>query len=429
MIRRVRRGYQGRIGIASIDISPPVGIRMRNWGAQTHEVSTGNASGLAATVVTFQTTADDPPLIWAGIDCGWWRDPADELRVRAPLINLAGDESRVIVGLSHTHAGPSLWSADGPDMVRYLEVLARRLRLAGEEALATAQPCRIEWFTLDPQLAFDRNLAMDGEVVVAANPDAPVSAAVHAGRITERQVTVGWIALVPLHPTMVGPANTRIHGDYIAGMRERLAPLLFGQGASGDLAGLLNYDARPDGAEATGRYLADSIRLASQRPGPAAIRWDGALHSGAKLGLWRAEGSEPSPALAAKVHRWTVPVRPPADPIPANDPSVRDPAMAERSARQAALARAIGSGPTTDLPVWDWQIGDLRVLTAPVEFYAGYQRMLPPGVVIQNVGNGWLGYLPTPAGYAADNYATRQTPFPAEAAEIVTQKFKELLQS
>ena len=43
-----------RLGVARVDITPPVGIYHRMWGAATHDRSTGIHRPLVATAVVFQ---------------------------------------------------------------------------------------------------------------------------------------------------------------------------------------------------------------------------------------------------------------------------------------------------------------------------------------------------------------------------------------
>jgi hypothetical protein len=51
--------FCGQIGIAREDITPPVGIYAKNWGAATHDVAEGIHRPLTATVLTLQ--ADERP--------------------------------------------------------------------------------------------------------------------------------------------------------------------------------------------------------------------------------------------------------------------------------------------------------------------------------------------------------------------------------
>src|SRR5438876_11509570 len=79
-------GFRGLIGVAREDITPPVGIYARCWGAATHETAEGVHRPLTLTCVTFENDAGDGPLALIGADLGWWRSSDDEWLLRAPIL-------------------------------------------------------------------------------------------------------------------------------------------------------------------------------------------------------------------------------------------------------------------------------------------------------------------------------------------------------
>src|SRR5687767_2277489 len=98
--------WSGLAGVAREDITPPVGIYARNWGAAKHDVAEGIHLPLTATVLTMQ--ADGAPLVLVALDLGWWKAVEDERHVRhAVLEALRLDPARVMINMSHTHAGPA----------------------------------------------------------------------------------------------------------------------------------------------------------------------------------------------------------------------------------------------------------------------------------------------------------------------------------
>src|SRR5579864_7624925 len=102
-------GFAGLIGVERADITPPVGIYARSWGAATHEVAEGIHRPLTATALALRAVAEDAPLILVALDLGWWRTGDDERYARHALLDaLALDPARVVIALSHTHAGPSI---------------------------------------------------------------------------------------------------------------------------------------------------------------------------------------------------------------------------------------------------------------------------------------------------------------------------------
>ena len=51
--------FHGRIGIARVDITPPVGIPARNWGAAKHEIADSIHRPLTLTALTLATAAGE----------------------------------------------------------------------------------------------------------------------------------------------------------------------------------------------------------------------------------------------------------------------------------------------------------------------------------------------------------------------------------
>ena len=95
-------------GVARRDITPPVGIYHRMWGAATHDRSTGIHRPLTATVMVLQSenSSDDAtkPVVFVTVDhCLLWNREMNELLDR--VSDSSGVErSQIIVFFSHTHA-------------------------------------------------------------------------------------------------------------------------------------------------------------------------------------------------------------------------------------------------------------------------------------------------------------------------------------
>jgi len=99
--------FEGRIGVARCDITPPVGIYSRMWGSAQHDVAEGVHRSLMATALTF-SPHEGEPLVLVQLDLGWWRLAEDEQFVRSAVLEaLELDESQLVIALSHSHSGPS----------------------------------------------------------------------------------------------------------------------------------------------------------------------------------------------------------------------------------------------------------------------------------------------------------------------------------
>ena len=76
-----------RFGVATRDVTPPVGIYARSWGAATHDVAEGVHRPFAATAAVFAPIAgDEPTLALVAVDLGWFQHLPDERELRATVL-------------------------------------------------------------------------------------------------------------------------------------------------------------------------------------------------------------------------------------------------------------------------------------------------------------------------------------------------------
>src|SRR5947209_5845996 len=94
-----------RFGLAGCEITPPVGIYHRMWGAATHERATGVHRPLTATAMVFQATDADPAkeqvLVAVDLCLLWAKEMNDLLDAAAAGSGVA--HARIAVTFSHTH--------------------------------------------------------------------------------------------------------------------------------------------------------------------------------------------------------------------------------------------------------------------------------------------------------------------------------------
>ena len=73
-------------GVARRDVTPPVGIYSRSWGAATHDVAEGVHRPLTATAAVFSPlTGDGATLALVALDVGWFPYAPDELAIRTAI--------------------------------------------------------------------------------------------------------------------------------------------------------------------------------------------------------------------------------------------------------------------------------------------------------------------------------------------------------
>ena len=103
----------GRIGIARADITPPVGIYARNWGAAKHDEARAIHRPLFLTAITLAPSSGGQALVLVEADLGWWKSPQTFQKFLSRLQQtLDVAPANLIFALSHTHSAPPLMDAD-----------------------------------------------------------------------------------------------------------------------------------------------------------------------------------------------------------------------------------------------------------------------------------------------------------------------------
>lgn len=432
---------RARIGVARRDITPPLGIRAKNWGPADWERSEGTHRPFELTALAL-IADDERPRVLLAVDGTWWRRVADEQSVRGAILTGLGLEpDQLMLSLSHTHAGAVLCAADahlpGGELIPgYLDALAVAGIAAGREALDTACPGLIEWTTGRCALAVDRELDLDGRAVVGYNPAASADDTVTIGRISVDGATLATLVNYACHPTTLGWQSREVSPDYVGAMREIVeaatdAPCLFVQGASGELAPREQYTGDIAVADRHGRSLGHAVLAALNTlplPGDE-LALDGVVESGAPLAVWAGRVAQGGAGAAGSVTSVELPLRdlPTIDELSEEwkdiDPRSRD----ERLSRARNLRDGYIDGPTVQHPVWVWRLGGAIIVGHPGEAYSRLQTTLRsrfPGVpiVVINLTNGpGFVYLPTREAYARGAYQAWQTPLAKGALELLEE--------
>jgi hypothetical protein len=167
----VDAGFSGAVGLARREITPPLDVTTRSWGPSVNQFSAGVHRPLTLTAVAFVAGGHEP-LVLVAADLGWWRTPEDERHIRQGLLEeLGAGEDRVLVHLSHTHAGPSASLTDGDTAgTAYLGAVRAAAAAAAREAVERAEPATLTCATGRSSLAADRDLLHAGRYVVGFNP-------------------------------------------------------------------------------------------------------------------------------------------------------------------------------------------------------------------------------------------------------------------
>jgi hypothetical protein len=437
--------FAGYIGVAREDITPPVGIYSRSWGAAKHDVAESVHRPFTLTCVTFQKSPKDSPLVLLAADLGWWKSLEDEHQFRHGVLEaLSLKPSQLMMCLSHTHAGPSLSSENaskpgGELIAPYLsEVRDRAVRVI-QRAMKKATAALLSWRYDKCTLATCRDLP-DPErdrFVVGFNPEKPADDTLLVGRITDgNQKPLGTIINYACHPTALAWENRLLSPDYVGAMRETIekqtdAPCLFLQGASGELSPAEQYTGDVSLPESHGRRLgyAALSALEGMLPAESRLVFSGVVESGAPLAIWKRQPQEPSSVLCSEMVEMELPLKqlPSLAELERKWQECTDHVLKERLWRTRAVRKMVGDGSTARFGVWLWRLGDSLLIGQPNETYSGFQMELrsslsPHPVAVMNVTNGHLGYLPPRELYEHDVYQVWQTPFAAGGLELLTER-------
>jgi len=450
--------FRGQIGVARVDITPPVGIYCRNWGAAKHDVADSIHRSLTLSALTLATGAGEPPLVLIDADLGWWKTPQTFADFRSQLLGeLKLAPSQLIFALSHTHAGPPLMQPDtslpGTELLQeWLKTLFDRSVQAVREAQASQVDSVLDWHTGRCGLATVRDLPdpdpSRDRFLCGYNPDREADDTLLIGRVTGNSGHLrATLVNYACHPTTLAWDNTAISPDYVGAMRQTMqdatgAPALFLLGACGELAPRYQYVGDPLIADRHGHQLgfAALATLHDMEPPETRLMYAEAVESGAPLAAWRHQSTTSSPRLLVDQSTVELPLKnwPTADELEQQRLVCDDRAVEERLRRKRDIRQSIGDGSTYTMTVHVWQIGDAVLVGCPGEPYSVLQqelrRRFPDRVILcANLINGSIGYMPPADLYDADIYQVWQTPFARGCLELtietMTQAIKHALSS
>ena len=432
-----------RAGFARADITPPVGIYHRMWGAALHDRVEGVHRPLTATAMYLEQLSGSGRKLVIGLD----HCILDGAEIEIIRSGIAGLEPKdIAVSLSHTHG--SGWMSrsrahlPGGDLIGpYLDRLAQICADAAKEAIENARDASILFGTARCSLAAHRDTWDENaeQFVCGFNSEGPADDTVLVAKVVaDRGVDIlGTVVNYACHPTTLAWENRLISPDYVGAMREVIeeqteSPCLFLQGASGDLGPREGYVGEASVADRNGRQLgfaALSALAALPAPGTC-FEYAGPVVSGATLGTWKHRpvndadhlrfeswGSRrlvvnlpyrlalpTAEATKTELAKWEAEeARARASNDVARVSECR--ARAEQMTRQLTRLAALAPGNSYPYRIALTRLGDSVWVFCPGELYQVFQTTLRTrfptlALVISTVTNDWQpGYLPTASTY------------------------------
>lgn len=441
-------------GVARRDITPPVGIYHRMWGAATHDRSTGIHRPLTTTILVMQPDDSQPesnPIVFVAVDhCLLWNREMNELLDRVSESS-EFERGQIIVFFSHTHAaglmGHERVDLPGGELIpQYLSGVAGAISDGIREASEQIQPAVLTYGTGRCNLATNRDFKDKtlGQFVCGFNSAGEADDTVGVVRLAQAadHSTLATIVNYACHPTTLAWDNTLISPDYPGAMCEVVetatdAPCFFIQGASGDIGPRHGFVGDTAVADQNGRQLGYAVLSALENlpPVDAQMKYGGAVISGATIGSWGYETSSPAQQKRASIwqelrSKVALAYR---DDLPRHDElqqeaaewrakeaaatesgdaeAARDArAMIERMTRRLVRVAHLDDADSYPYPIRLWKMGDAVWVALDGEHYNVLQRNLRkhfPDVplIIGTLANGSdVWYLPDEDSYGKGLY-------------------------
>lgn len=441
-----------RAGAARGDITPPIGIYHRMWGAATHDKATAVHRPLLATMLWLEPYLGDgkqAQLIVALDHCVI--DSAEMTKLREAAAQSTGlQPSQVQVSLSHTHG--SGWMSrsrahfPGGELIGpYLDDVVKKIGQLALQAKQAVQPATIVYGQGRCNLAANRDYfdADRQQYVCGYNPAGAADDTVFVGRVTNDKGTcLATLVNYACHPTTLAWDNTAISPDYVGAMREVIeqatnAPCVFLQGASGDLGPREGFVGEHAVADRNGRQLGFAALSAITSLPPAGTRfvYSGPVVSGTTIGTWKhvpLDFGTLKQQESWAVKQWTVELQFRHDlrsleetkaahanwqheeakaRAAGDEQKARDcRALVEQANRQMTRLSALPSGKVFPYRVTAARFGDALWLMVPGELYQAFQMtlryrfpMYP--IIVATLTNDWQpGYVPAAWAYGYGIY-------------------------
>ena len=345
-----------RLGHAQGDITPPVGIYHRMWGAARHDRATGVHLPLLADVLVLEPAGrPQERLVRVQLDHVLLDDGQTDEAV-AGLVSAAGvDRDRVHVTFSHTHAAgfltPDRIPLPGGEFIEpYLAGLAQTLDSLAQAALEDLDEAVITYAEGRCSMASNRDYLDEerGLRVTGFNPSGPAEDLVVAARVTAPDGTPRLhLVHYACHPTTLSWDNSLLSPDFVGAARQVVGdhtgtPCVYFQGPCGELGPRDGFVGDTEVADRNGRQLGFAALSALAGLGPPAhdFAYQGPVLSGATIGTWAWTPFDTPRAEAAR--RWSggpFEIDLPLKPLPDADQLRED---LDRHTREQARADSAG---------------------------------------------------------------------------------------
>ncbi len=427
-------------GVGRTTLTPPLGTPLIGYGGRER-----GADAIRDDIYATSLVLSDGETTVALVTCDLCALPIRQVRYVQRLIEerTGIPPAHVMINTSHAHSGPlTTFNEETPESVRQVVVaLLDGIAESVVQAVAALVPCRLSAGRGTVEASINRRKRNGySDAVTPEFPEGTVDPDLHVVRIDGlygRPLAV--VTAYACHPVALRPPSHAISADFVCALRATVepqvgAPLLFAQGAAGNLVPIGPEMEMEERLELTGKVLgmealrvytalgAEALPVDDSR-GAEALRAYGPPES-----LRSATSVPPKPMLAAASENllldlWT------------EQPPIAD---AERSHQTFPYLTPPLVNGKVECAVQALRLGDVALVgvagEAFVEIGLAVKARSPiPHTIFLGYTNGCLGYIPTAAAYEPGGYEVHRahavyrlphTIAPDSADRIITTSLK-----
>jgi len=431
-----------RVGFARVEAMPDGSVSLSGYSNETQRVSTGFLDKLYTNCVAF-SDAQDNTVLMLTVDIV---SPANIGSTAREKISTATGvpKANIQVNASHTHSGPS--TKNGVGAAAYAAKLIDKMVEAAKAAMEDRSAATLSTSSIDVEgLNFVKHYKLDngtyagdnhgdfssGNIVDHAAPKDPEMRILKIDREGKKSVLLAnWQA----HAIVTGGINKmNMSGDFPASTRDAFESqvkdcyFVYLQGCAGDMnpKSYIASEEYPKDYKVYGQTLANYAVMAMKNMQPVegdtvkfkqeifTVNVDHsqdhlAVHASEVWRMFQADGNREAATALGKTYGFN---------------SVYHAGM---------LISRPSMGPTIDVELGAIAIGDMAIITTPVEYFnqlGVYVRENSPYDMTFTLGytNDKVGYMPSSPAYDYGCYEADITPFAKGSGELVADELVKML--
>lgn len=291
-------------GYAKQEITPPVGIYHRMWGAARHDAATGIHKPLQCDLLIFEPINGDPSNRHIRIQLDFVylnNSQLEDIAVPAALIAKIPLKN-VTITCSHSHSAgvfeSNRYDLPGGNLIEpYLNEVAHNVTELTTRALANLHPVTFTYTEGHCGMASNRDFYDENNNLYTTghNPDAIIENPLTVVRVcSEEEAPTLYMIHYGCHPTTLAWENSLISPDFIGSLRETIEEetdslCCYLQAPCGDIGPREGFVGDPSIADRNGKQVAHAaLSLIYGLGSPNHdFHYAGPVISGATIGTWK----------------------------------------------------------------------------------------------------------------------------------------------